>query len=178
MRKATKNEGFGISEVNLQLQRIAMTTKADFLKYEFVSLIRTIPAETPPQWGKMSLQQMVEHFSDSMRIASGVSLHTEILTPTENLQRVREFMMSDKPFRENTNNVLLSETPPPVRNKTMDAALDELQKEIDYFFVVFEEKRQQSTRNPFFGDLTFEENVQLLNKHAAHHLRQFGKAID
>jgi hypothetical protein len=31
-----------------------------------------------------------------------------------------------------------------------------------------------TTRNPFFGDLNFAENVHLLHKHALHHLRQFG----
>jgi hypothetical protein len=154
-----------------------MNAKADFLQYEFVPLLKTIPAETRPVWGKMSLQQMIEHFSDSMRIASGASPHENIITPPEHLERLREFMMSDKPFRENTNNVLLSETPPPVRNKTITEALAELQEEIDHFFVVFRDKRQESTRNPFFGDLSFEENIQLLYKHAAHHLRQFGSPL-
>ena len=30
------------------------------------------------------------------------------------------------------------------------------------------------TTNPIFGDLDFAANVQLLHKHALHHLRQFG----
>jgi hypothetical protein len=155
-----------------------MNAKAQFLKQDFVSLLKTIAADTPPKWGKMSLQQMVEHFSDSLRIASGAAPHETIVTPPENLQRMRDFMMSEKPFKENTINALLSETPPPVRNKTISEALNELQKEIDYFFEVFEEKRQQSSRNPFFGDLNFEENVQLLYKHALHHLKQFGIEVN
>lgn len=155
-----------------------MNAKAEFLKHDFVPLLQTIAAATQPRWGKMSLQQMIEHFSDSMRIASGAAPQEQIVTPPENLQRMRDFLMSEKPFKENTRNALLSETPPPVCNKTITAALNELQNEIDYFFEVFEKKHQQSSRNPFFGDLSYEENVQLLHKHALHHLKQFGVEVN
>ncbi|MER3463093.1 MAG: hypothetical protein C4329_00310, partial [Chitinophagaceae bacterium] len=143
-----------------------MNAKAEFLKSDFVPLLKTIASDTPPKWGKMSLQQMTEHFSDSMRIASGAAPHEKIVTPSENLQRMRDFMLSEKPFKENTPNPLMSETPAPVRNKSIADSFSELQKEIDYFFEVFEERRQQSSRNPFFGDLSFDENVHLLYKHA------------
>lgn len=87
---------------------------------------------------------------------------------------MREFMMSEKPFRENTKNVLLDEAPQPLRYKTVQAAIGVLQEELIYFFEVFEKNTNLVTRNPFFGDLNFEENVQLLHKHSLHHLRQFG----
>ena len=81
--------------------------------------------------------------------------------------------MSDKPFRENTPNPLMPEVPAPVRNVSIDNATAELKKELNYFFDVFEKNNLQVTRNPFFGDLNFEQNIQLLNKHAVHHLKQF-----
>jgi hypothetical protein len=149
-------------------------SKADFLRYRFVTLLRQIPSDTRPQWGKMTLQQMIEHFADSVRIASGRTPHTEILTPPEQLDKMRAFLKSDKPFRPNTPNSLLPETPAPVRNPSVEDALQELQGEWRYFFELFEKKRTHVTRNPFFGDLNFEENVQLLHKHALHHLAQFG----
>lgn len=152
--------------------------KKDFLKRRLVALLRQIPSDTPPHWGKMTLQQMVEHFSDSVRIASGKTIHTEIVTPPEYLERTRAFMLSDKPFRENTVNALMPEVPAPVRNASMDEALEELDTEIRFFFAVFEKNSLQVTRNPFFGDLNFDENVHLLHKHAAHHLRQFGTNIN
>ena len=148
--------------------------KINFLKKRFTSLLKGAGSDTKPAWGKMTLQQMIEHFSDSVRIASGKTKHQTILTPEENIQRMQDFIMSDKPFKENTKNSLLSETPAPVRNKTIDEAINELQKEIDYFFTVFSSNQHLTTRNPFFGDLNFEINVQLLYKHAMHHLQQFG----
>jgi hypothetical protein len=151
--------------------------KASFLKKNFVSLLKQISSDTLPAWGKMTLQQMVEHFSDTLRIASAKVASAEIITPDENLQKIRDFLMSDKPFKENTTNPLMPQVPPPVRNKTINDAFIELQNEIDYFFTIFEKNNLQLTRNPFFGDLNYEQNVQLLYKHALHHLRQFGLTI-
>jgi hypothetical protein len=151
--------------------------KAEFLKNRFIVLLKQIPSDSPPQWGKMTLQQMVEHFTDSVRIASGKTVHTDFLFPPEHLQKVREFMLSEKPFRENTPNPLMSEVPAPVKNVSAEEAIKELQKEISYFFSVFEKNNLQVTRSPFFGDLNYEENVHLLHKHALHHLRQFGVTV-
>jgi hypothetical protein len=151
--------------------------KNDFLKYRFVPLLRQIPSDTPPAWGKMTLQQMIEHFADYMRIASGKTVYTDIITPPGNLQRMRDWIMSDKPFRENTANPLMPEVPAPVRNPSVEDALRELDTEMKYFFTVFEQNNLNTTRNPFFGDLNFEQNVQLLYKHALHHLKQFGKEL-
>jgi len=152
--------------------------KEEFLKHKLVSLLRQIPSDTPPLWGKMSLQQMIEHFADSVRIASGKTVYTDFVVPEEQLSKFRAFMLSDKPFKENTVNPLMSEVPAPVKNRSAEEALQELQEETNYFFSVFEQNKWQTTRNPFFGDLNFEENVHLLHKHALHHLKQFGITID
>ncbi len=147
--------------------------KADFLRYQFIPLLQETSTETKPAWGKMTLQQMIEHFADSIRIASGKTQVADIITPPEHLQKARDFMLSEKPFRENSPNPLLPETPAPVKNSSLQEAIKELQEEIYFFFSVFEKNNLGTTRNPFFGDLNYEQNVHLLHKHALHHLRQF-----
>ena len=151
--------------------------KTDFLKNRFIPLLKQIPSDTPPSWGKMTFQQMIEHFTDYTRIASGKIPFADIITPSEHLERSRNFLMSDKPFRENTPNPLMPEVPAPVKNPSVELAIKELKKELDYFFDVFEKNKLQVTRNPFFGDLTYEQNIQLLHKHALHHLKQFGVMV-
>jgi hypothetical protein len=154
-----------------------MDTKAAFLRTQFVSLLRQIPSDTLPHWGRMTLQQMTEHFSDSVRIASG-SLAREPVTPPEQLEKMQAFLMSDKPFRENTPNPHMPEIPAPVRHRTIAAAFDELDREIDRFFATFDATPALTTRNPFFGGLTFDQNIRLLYKHGLHHLRQFGVSVE
>ena len=148
--------------------------KAQFLQSRFIPLLQSLPIETPAAWGKMTVQQMIEHFSDAVRIASGKAVYTDVLTPPEHLEKMRQFLESEKPFRENTKNPLMPETPAPVRNPSKKEAVKELKEEIHFFFLVFEENNLQVTRNPLFGDLNFEQNIQLLYKHAAHHLKQYG----
>lgn len=152
--------------------------KAEFLKHRFIPLLKQIPSDTKPHWGKMTLQQMIEHFSDNVRIASGKITYPDFVFPPEQLQKAREFMLSEKQFRENTVNPLLPETPAPVINMSTEDAIAELQKEVVYFFSVFEKNNLQVTRSPFYGDLNYEENIHLLYKHASHHLRQFGVNVN
>lgn len=155
-----------------------MDEKAQFIQSRFIPLLKGLPTETTAAWGKMTVQQMIEHLADSVRIASGKATHTEVLTPPEQLDKMRSFLESEKPFRENTKNVLMPEVPAPVRNPSRAEAIKELKEEIDDFFSVFEKNNLQVTRNPFFGDLNYEQNVQLLYKHAVHHLKQFGININ
>ena len=149
--------------------------KENFLRTRLVRYMQQLDPSTPPRWGKMNVQQMIEHYAgDAVRNASGRLKTDKIITPPERLPAMREFMMSDKPFKENTKNPLLGEEPSPPRFNTVQAAIGALQQELIFFFEVFAKDPQLITRNPFFGDLNFEQNVQLLHKHAIHHLRQFG----
>ncbi|HEX2534143.1 MAG TPA: DinB family protein [Chitinophagaceae bacterium] len=148
--------------------------KIEFLKNGLVPLLRSIPLATPPRFGKMTLQQMTEHFTDSVRVASGRLANNKVVTPEDQLPRMLAFLMSDKPFPQGIANPLLSEVPAPVRNKDFNAALDELDAELGQFFARFEANPHLTTIHPYFGVLNFEENVQAMYKHAEHHLRQFG----
>ncbi|RYY90047.1 MAG: hypothetical protein EOO15_04125 [Chitinophagaceae bacterium] len=155
-----------------------MQTKLAFLQEQFVPLLQQIPSDTLPHWGKMTLQQMTEHFSDYVRIASGKTMVREMATREEDLPRMQAFLQSEKPFKENTPNPLMPEVPAPVRHRTISDALAELRQELEDFFARFEANPHLVTLNPFFGELNYQLNVLLLYKHAVHHLRQFGISVD
>ena len=150
------------------------TAKAHFLKKDFIPLLKSIAPDTAPHWGKLSLQQMIEHFADAVRIAASTASDVTIVTPEEHLPKMQAFIMSEKPFRENTRNPLLPETPSPVRHASVAEALNDLQAALDAFFETFYTNENRTTCNPIFGELNFDHNIQLLHKHAVHHLRQFG----
>jgi len=147
--------------------------KEDFLLNEFVLLIKTIDPNQEPVWGKMNVQQMVEHMTDSIRIANEKDKHDKIVTPADKLDGSYQFMMSDKPFKENTPNRLLPDSPPPTRFETLEDSILELDNEISDFHNFFKDNQDKRTTNPFFGHLNYAEWVQLLHKHAVHHLKQF-----
>ncbi|RYY41596.1 MAG: hypothetical protein EOO08_00225 [Chitinophagaceae bacterium] len=155
-----------------------MQTRLAFLTDQFVPLLQQLPSDTLPHWGKMTLQQMTEHFSDYVRIASGKTMVREVVTPAGRLPQMQDFLQSNKPFKENTPNPLMPEVPAPVRHKTIGEAFSELQQEITDFVIRFESNPHLVTLNPFFGELNYQMNVQLLYKHAIHHLRQFGVTVE
>lgn len=151
--------------------------KAAYLQFKFTKTIADIQPETQPHWGKMNLQQMVEHLSrDAFRVASG-KISFPLMMPAEHIPKMQEFIRSDKPFKENTVNRLMAEEPLPTIHSNIEAALTELQVEIDYFFDVYAKQPDLKLINPFFGELDLELQIDLLYKHALHHLRQFGVVV-
>ena len=151
--------------------------KENFLRTKLISLLQKLPVETSPQWGKMNLQQMIEHFSDVVMVASG-KIKLPVVTPPDKLGRLRDFMMSEKPFKENTKSPVLGEEPAPLKKHTKEAAIGKLQEELINFFEAFEKNPGLRTTHPVFGELNFEENIQIMHKHALHHLRQFGVHVN
>ena len=148
-------------------------TRIEFLQFEAPRLLATISPDTKPAWGKMSLQQMIEHMSDAMRQANGRDPQ-DCINPADIVPKMQAFLMSEAPFKENTVNKLLPEDPLPPRFDNVDDAIGELQQELNEFVDVFDQDKQKTITNPFFGDLNFELWVALLYKHMRHHLRQFG----
>lgn len=150
--------------------------KESFLRTKFISLLHQLKVDSLPHWGKMNVQQMIEHFTDVMMVASG-KIKLPVVTPEDKLPRFREFMMSEKPFKENTKSPVLGDEPMPSRKHTKEAAIGKLQEELIHFFENFKKNPELMTTNPVFGQLNFEENIQLLYKHALHHLKQFGVEV-
>lgn len=144
-----------------------------FLQRDFIPLLQRLDPSTPPAWGKMNVHQMVEHFTDAVHLASGV-LEFPPIGDAHAQRRAHAFMMSDKPMRENTRNPYLPEMPAATRRATVQAAISDLQQALLEFFHAHEQDATKRTSNPFFGTLDYAEQVQLLHKHALHHLRQYG----
>jgi hypothetical protein len=148
-------------------------SKAAFLKFEYTKKLLGLDANAPAVWGKMNVLQMIEHMSDYVRIANGKSVYA-LHTPADRLLKMQSFLMSEKPFQENTPNPLMPETPPAAKHDTKEDAIAELQQELNNFFRVFDANPSLKHINPFFGELDYPMQIQLLYKHATHHLKQFG----
>ena len=147
--------------------------KLDFLKAKFIPLLKQLRGDEKGVWGVMNAQQMVEHFSDSLQIASSKLIRPQVIEG-EMLDKYRTFMLSEEPFKVNTKNPLMDEKGAPLRHAKMDDAIKELQQELEFFFTAYENNPSLTANNPFFGELDFAGQVHLLHKHATHHLKQFG----
>jgi hypothetical protein len=146
--------------------------KLNFLKTEFPKLLNTLASDAKGEWGVMNGQQMAEHMAESVSYATGSNTQA-LHTPVDVVGKYKEFAMSDKEFKPNTKNALMSETAPEITKATMQEAVAGYEKEIVAFISYFEKNKGATLVNSFFGDLNFEEWVHLLHKHAVHHAKQF-----
>ena len=148
--------------------------KLDFMTNEYVPLLKGLSADAIGKWGKMNAQQMTEHVSGFFKVSTE-KLRFPLITLVEHLPKFKEFLFSDKEFRENTKapGNVVPEEPVPIRKGSMQEALAELQNEINAFTDFFKNNPGRKTIHPVFGELNFEEWILLHYKHVTHHLRQF-----
>lgn len=146
-----------------------------FFKEQYIPLIKKLTGAEKGNWGVLSAQGMVEHMSESIAIASMRIVHA-LHTPPEQVERFKSFALSDKEFKPGTKNALMTDEAAPLRHKSMEDAIKELEEEVKEFLSFYEHKPEATVLNPFFGDLNYNEWLHLLNKHAVHHLKQFNLA--
>ena len=149
--------------------------KMDFITKEYVPLLKNTLPDSMGKWGKMNAQQMVEHVAAFFYVSSE-RIKFDLVTPPEHLPKFKEFLFSDKEFRENTKAPLnvIGEEPFPLRYATMKEAVENLARSIATFEAYFKDDPGKKILHPVFGELNFEEWVLLHYKHVTHHLRQFG----
>ena len=149
--------------------------KLKFITAESIPLFKKLTTDSLGKWGKMNAQQMLEHVAAFFYVSTE-KIKFDLVTPVEHLPKYKEFLLSDKEFRENTKApvTVIGEEPMPLRYATMDEALENLEESIEYFESFFKDDAEKRTMHPVFGELNFEDWVLLHYKHVTHHLRQFG----
>jgi oxepin-CoA hydrolase/3-oxo-5,6-dehydrosuberyl-CoA semialdehyde dehydrogenase len=152
--------------------------KLNFITTAYLPLLKNLPADDMGKWGKMNAQQMVEHVAAFFAVSAG-KIKFDLVTPVEHLPKYRDFLFSDKEFRENTKApvTVIGEEALPLRYATMEEALENLSRSIIAFENYFKEDVEKKTLHPVFGELNFEEWVLLHYKHVMHHARQFGLGV-
>ncbi len=149
--------------------------KLNFITEECVPLFKSLNGNKQGNWGKMNAQQMVEHLTTIFYVSTG-KIKFDLVTPPEHLPKYKEFLLSNKEFRENTKAPvnIIGEEALPLEYATMKDALENLAASITSFKNYFEDEAGKKTLHPVFGELNFEEWILLHYKHVTHHLRQFG----
>ena len=149
--------------------------KLNFITKEAVPLFKKLTTSSLSKWGKMNAQQMLEHVAAFFYVSTE-KIKFDLVTPAEHLPKYKEFLLSEKEFRENTKAPasVIGEEPMPLRYATINEALENLEKSIAYFESYFKDDAEKRTMHPVFGELNYNEWVLLHYKHVTHHLRQFG----
>ncbi|MNK00453.1 hypothetical protein D3C87_182380 [compost metagenome] len=134
--------------------------------------LNKLTPDTKPAWGKMSAQRMVEHLTDTLRIATGENPQ-ELLIPEEKVERMVAFLYTDKPMAQNME-VPFAKEGTPLRNEELELAVDEFVDVYLEFQELFAQDPELKTMHGFYGLLTYEQWDLLNKKHLTHHFTQFG----
>lgn len=125
-----------------------------------------------PKWGNMSAQQMVEHLTHTIEIAMEKHRY-ESLVKAEDYEKMRQFILSDKPLPRNFDvNFMAKDTP--IIHEEIELAIDAYCDAWIDLEIWFDEQPGKETMHPNFGPLNFDLWVKIHEKHLTHHFTQFG----
>jgi hypothetical protein len=136
---------------------------------EVFSRIERLRADSPRQWGKMDVAQMLAHCSAALEMASGKVVAKRTLLGRIIGPRVRHLLTNEKPMPRN------SPTAKELRVGSCDLERERSRlRECVRQFYEGGESQCTTHPHPFFGPITPIEWSTGMYKHLDHHLRQFG----
>jgi Protein of unknown function (DUF1569) len=137
---------------------------------EIVRRLKTIQAESPRRWGKMSSHQMVCHLADSFRAAFGEK-RPSLLPPNKLLKWAALWIPIRWPHGVPTRPEMdqqIGGTQP----LEFDRDRQELLRLLDRF--TSQDPNFAWAPHPMFGQMSLKERMRWGYLHMDHHLRQFG----
>jgi hypothetical protein len=139
-------------------------------KEELIGRINSLNETCVPQWGKMTIYQMLKHCRlwEEM-IAGKLECKRVFLGRLFGKMALKAFLKDERPMQKNApSSVELI-----VNDRQGDMAAERAK-----WIALMEENAQYSSPvfiHPFFGEMTKEQLGYLAYKHTDHHLRQFNR---
>jgi len=136
------------------------------------SLLKALRPETPALWGRMDVQNMVEHLVEAVEYTNGKRI-ADLRVPADwALKQKKDLVLSDFVIPSGVLGYLPDATKTK-KFKDLETAIVELNKELDEFELFF--KTAGATATHFeFGPMDYNEWVIWHGKHFTHHFKQFG----
>lgn len=146
-----------------------------YIKPDLAVILHTLEqleSDQKPQWGSMSAQRMIEHLTDTLRLACG-QLTIALEIKPEHLEKAQSFIQSNSVMPRNFK-VSFAQDNVGLRMQTMELAIDEFAEAWVDFELFFEQNPERKTLHPNFGELDYKQWTRLNRKHVTHHFEQFG----
>ena len=135
-------------------------------------LFEKLKEDQMPLWGTMKAQRMIEHLSDTLRIASGEKVFP-MEVPEDKLEKMVAFLDTDKPMARNLSVSFAAENAA-LRHDEIELAIDEYVEIWIDLEALYSVNPQLTNAHPYYGPLNFEQWKRLHSKHLTHHFEQFG----
>ena len=136
---------------------------------EIINRINNLTSDSKPQWGKMSVDQMLSHCQAPIDVAFGTLPLKANFTMQLLGKMLKSKILNGPEFKKNSPTA-----PSFIRTESYD--FDKTKNELIEKVQRFSNKGHSAIKNqkhPFFGKMTYEEWDKLHYMHLDHHLKQF-----
>jgi hypothetical protein len=134
---------------------------------ELIRRIQSLQENSPRQWGKMSLSQMLRHCTQFEEMSLGKKKYKQAFLGKLFGKLALKNILRDKPLKKNLPTV------PEFRIKEKEPYVEEGKKNWISLIGEYELLSTEGFVHPFFGRMTKDQSGYWSYKHADHHLRQF-----
>ncbi len=135
---------------------------------ECLQRIDALTQETQPQWGVMSVGQMLSHCAEIQEVSNGKPLEGTPFFVKLLGGLIRKMVVGDKPYPKSTR------THPQYLQTSEKDFATEKQRLLDALEAFRAAEHGPATRHALFGELSRDEKGWASYKHLDHHLTQFG----
>ena len=135
---------------------------------ECLSRINVLSADSRPQWGSMTIAQMLSHCAEIQEVSNGKELKDTPFIARLLKGMIRKMVVGDKPFPKNSRT-----HPQYIQTKECDFETEKarLLAALEAFV---EAENSPPRPHPLFGAMAHDEKGWSMYKHLNHHLTQFG----
>jgi oxepin-CoA hydrolase/3-oxo-5,6-dehydrosuberyl-CoA semialdehyde dehydrogenase len=146
--------------------------RAAFFRDQLGQALAALEENSPPRWGAMTAQQMVEHLQWGFELSTGRAT-VECTVPEARRERFKAFLRDNTPMMHEFRNPALAAGLPPPRHPSLADARQALAESVSRFLDEERSAPGAVYTHPVFGPITVEEWGRAHFKHAYHHLLQF-----
>lgn len=136
--------------------------------------LNKLKTDTPPVFGRMSAQHMVEHLAWTLTFANGKSPQEFRSTPEKIAANKQVFLNADRDYPMGTISSVLGDQLPALVYKDLPESIQALSTELSTFHLYFAAHPESRPIHPRMGGLGYEDWVLFHNIHFTHHFKQFG----
>jgi hypothetical protein len=138
----------------------------------FQKHISKLKTDTPPKWGTMSAQRMVEHLCDWFDVATGKGENLQLEIPEDKVAKAQAFLFSEHPLPRNFKVKFLPDSLN-LRQESLDTAIATFESKWKEFEAFYTANPETTVLHPNFGEMNYELLLALYSKHLTHHFEQF-----
>jgi len=134
---------------------------------EVLERIGRLTEESQPEWGQMTVGQMLAHCAEVQDVTNGKKLRGSSFLVKLMGPMIKKMVLSQKPYDKNVRtHSQYRMTEPEDFERQRDRLIDSIR--------TMHALGRRDTRHPLFGKMSASDNGWAMYKHLDHHLSQFG----